>query len=80
VLFVLAGDGCVEKPLAILWRNYTASSKPDVHMKVTVTSAGLRASTREHGLTEYWSHRITHCAAPAAFPWVFCWVSEQLTL
>ncbi|KAK3929029.1 Protein FAM43A [Frankliniella fusca] len=43
-------------------------------MKVAVTRSGLKATTREHGLTEYWSHRITHCSAPSAFPRVFCWV------
>lgn len=68
------GEGCAEKPLSTLWKNYTASSKPDVNMKVAVTRSGLKATTREHGLTEYWSHRITHCAAPQAFPRVFCWV------
>ncbi|KAL1132222.1 hypothetical protein AAG570_010179 [Ranatra chinensis] len=43
-------------------------------MKVTVTQSGLKAVTKEHGLTEYWSHRITYCSAPSAFPKVFCWV------
>ncbi|GLG93130.1 Uncharacterized protein GBIM_00619 [Gryllus bimaculatus] len=70
------GDGCVEKPLSTLWKNYTGSSKPDVPMKLTVCNAGLKAVTKEHGLTEYWSHRITYCAAPSSFPRVFCW--EQL--
>ncbi|KAJ4428688.1 hypothetical protein ANN_25681 [Periplaneta americana] len=69
-----AREGCVEKPLSTLWKNYTGSSKPDVQMKVTVTQAGLKAVTKEHGLTEYWSHRITYCAAPASFPRIFCWV------
>ena len=64
----------MEKPLSTLWKNYTGSSKPDVQMKVTVTQAGLKAVTKEHGLTEYWSHRITYCAAPASFPRIFCWV------
>lgn len=30
--------------------------------------------TREHGLTEYWAHRVTYCAAHPAYPRVFCWV------
>uniref|UniRef100_A0A1B6E9S0 PID domain-containing protein n=1 Tax=Clastoptera arizonana TaxID=38151 RepID=A0A1B6E9S0_9HEMI len=68
------GEGCVEKPLCTLWKNYTGSTKPDVHMKVTVTQSGLKAVTKEHGLTEYWSHRVTYCAAPSAYPKVFCWV------
>ncbi|KAF4522393.1 hypothetical protein B566_EDAN012976 [Ephemera danica] len=57
-----------------MWRNYCSSARADVAMTVTVSAAGLRAVTREHGLTEYWSHRVTFCAAPAAFPRVFCWV------
>nr|CAD7426063.1 unnamed protein product [Timema monikensis] len=69
-----AGEGCVEKPLSTLWKNYTSSSKPDVQMKVTVSQGGLRAVTKEHGLTEYWAHRITYCSAPSSFPRVFCWV------
>lgn len=43
-------------------------------MKVTVTQSGLKAVTKEHGLTEYWSHRITYCLAPPGYPRVFCWV------
>lgn len=43
-------------------------------MKITVTQSGLKAITKDHGLTEYWSHRITYCSAPALLPRVFCWV------
>lgn len=68
------GDGCVEKPLATLWRNYTQSSRPDVRMQLTVSCGGLKATTKDHGLTEYWAHRLTTCAAPAQFPRLFCWV------
>lgn len=42
--------------------------------QVTICGAGLRAVTREHGLTEYWAHRVTYCAAHPAYPRVFCWV------
>ncbi|KAK7070139.1 Protein fam43a [Halocaridina rubra] len=68
------GDGCVDKPLATLWRNYCQSNRQDISMKVTICGAGLRAVTREHGLTEYWAHRVTYCAAHPAYPRVFCWV------
>lgn len=68
------GDGCVDRPIATLWRNYCQSNKADVSMKLTATSSGLKAVTREHGLTEYWSHRITWCCAPASQPRIFCWV------
>lgn len=64
----------MEKPLATLWRNYTQHNKPDVVMKVKVCPSGLKATTRQHGLTEYWSHRITHCCAPKNYPRIFCWI------
>lgn len=60
--------------MATLWRNYTQSSRPDVRMQLTVSGGGLKATTRDHGLTEYWANRLTTCAAPAQFPRLFCWV------
>lgn len=72
--FYFSGEGCIEKPLNTLWKNYSSSSKPDVQMKITVTQSGLKAITKDHGLTEYWSHRITYCSAPTFLPRVFCWV------
>ncbi|CAH1128390.1 unnamed protein product [Ceutorhynchus assimilis] len=68
------GDGCIEKPLATLWRNYIQSSRPDVNMHLTVSGGGLKAVTKNHGLTEYWAHRLTTCAAPEEFPRIFCWI------
>lgn len=68
------GEGCSDKPLATLWKNYCTNAKPDVVMKVTVGNSGLKAVTKEHGLTEYWANRITHCSAPVHHPRVFCWV------
>lgn len=43
-------------------------------MQLTVSSGGLKATTKDHGLTEYWAHRLTTCAAPNQFPRLFCWV------
>jgi len=43
-------------------------------MKLTITQSGLKAFTKEHGLTEYWSHRVTYCLASPQFPRIFCWV------
>ncbi|XP_063700434.1 uncharacterized protein LOC134830781 [Culicoides brevitarsis] len=68
------GDNCMEKPLSTLWRNYTQNNKPDVLMRLLVSPSGLKASTRQHGLTEYWAHRITFCSAPKNYPRVFCWI------
>lgn len=76
VLFftLFTGESCMEKPLATLWRNYTQNCKPDVSMRVRICPSGLKATTRQHGLTEYWSHRITFCSAPRNYPKVFCWI------
>ncbi|XP_043269944.1 general transcriptional corepressor trfA isoform X2 [Venturia canescens] len=71
---IIGGEGCVEKPVSTLWRNYVGSSRPDVMMRLTVTNGGLTATTKDHGLTEYWAHRVTYCAAPASHPRLFVWV------
>jgi len=68
------GDGCVDKPLSTLWRNHISSEKADIVMKVTIVGSGLRAVTKEHGLTEYWANRITYCTAHPSYPRVFCWI------
>lgn len=68
------GEGSVEKPLTTLWKNYCSNVKQDMSMKVTICSSGLKAFTKEHGLTEYWASRITFCTHVQAFPRLFCWV------
>ncbi|XP_051157066.1 uncharacterized protein LOC127279026 isoform X2 [Leptopilina boulardi] len=68
------GEGCVEKPVSTLWRNYVSNSRPDVLMRLTVTNGGLTATTKDHGLTEYWAHRVTYCTAPDFYPRLFVWV------
>ena len=73
-LFLPAGSGCVDKPLATLWRNHVGSDKPNIVMKLTICASGLKAVTKEHGLTEYWANRITYCAADPNYPKVFCWI------
>lgn len=78
VLTILAkGDGCVEKPLTLIWRTYCSRTRPDLPMKMTITNTGLKATTKQQGLTEYWSHRITFCMAPLKYPRVFCWVYKH---
>lgn len=64
----------MDKPLSTLWRNHIGSDKPDILMKVTVVNSGLRAVTKEHGLTEYWANRITYSVAHPSYPRVFCWI------
>ncbi|GAB6026268.1 hypothetical protein CHUAL_012476 [Chamberlinius hualienensis] len=68
------GEGCSDKPLTTLWKNYCQNVRPDVQMKVTICNSGLKAVTKEHGLTEYWSHRITYWVAHPHYPKVFAWV------
>ncbi|XP_067143347.1 protein FAM43A-like [Centruroides vittatus] len=68
------GDGCTDKPLATLWKNYCSNSRHNIAMKLTVCNSGLKALTKEHGLTEYWSNRITYCVAPTQYPRVVCWI------
>ncbi|CAH1990358.1 unnamed protein product [Acanthoscelides obtectus] len=43
-------------------------------MQLTVCGGGLRATTKDHGITEYWSHRLTACTAPEQYPRLFCWI------
>ena len=64
----------MEKPMASLWSNYTITDKPNIIMKVRVCASGLNAITKEHGLTEYWAHRITFCNTDSTHPKVFCWI------
>lgn len=134
-ILIASGEGCLDKPLATLWKNYCQSSRADVSMRLSVCSSGLQvreifikkktndpmpgglslgalprvadwlplasertaldpaigvtligshcsdgffcllqATTAEHGLTEYWAHRVTWCAAPPAYPRIFAWV------
>uniref|UniRef100_A0A8D8UI45 Protein FAM43A n=1 Tax=Cacopsylla melanoneura TaxID=428564 RepID=A0A8D8UI45_9HEMI len=68
------GESCIDKPIKTLWSNYKHNSKPNVQMKITITQSGLKALTKQHGLTEYWSNRITYCVQPSQYPKIFCWI------
>ncbi|XP_013779827.1 protein FAM43A-like [Limulus polyphemus] len=68
------GESCVDKPLATLWKNYCSNVKHEITMKVTVCNSGIKAVTKEHGLTEYWANRITFCTHHPQYPRIFCWV------
>lgn len=71
---MMKGDGCVDKPIAVIWNNYVRSANPGLEMKLTVTSSGLKAFTKEQGLTEYRAHRISYCIAHPKYPRLFIWV------
>jgi hypothetical protein len=67
------GEGCLEKPASALWRNHS-QGRGSIKMTVTVTASGLKAQTREHGLTEYSPSRLTYCGVPPDYPKLFCWI------
>lgn len=71
---MMKGEGCVDKPVNIIWNNYLRSPSPGLDMKLTLTSSGLKAFTKEQGLTEYRAHRISYCIAHPAYPKLFIWV------
>ncbi|CAB3410436.1 unnamed protein product [Caenorhabditis bovis] len=78
VLTVMArGDHCYEKPLALIWKAYCSRSRNDLGMNLEITRSGLKAETKQQGLTEYWAHRITFSAAPPEYPKVFCWIYKH---
>jgi hypothetical protein len=43
-------------------------------MKLTITSSGLTAFTKEQQITEYRAHRISYCIAHPKYPRLFVWV------
>ncbi|XP_061194450.1 protein FAM43A-like [Saccostrea echinata] len=71
---LMRGDGCVDKPVTVIWNNYVRSSHPGLDMKLTISSSGLRAHTKEQGVTEYRAHRISYCIAHPKYPRLFVWV------
>ncbi|XP_067127748.1 protein FAM43A-like [Centruroides vittatus] len=74
------GEGCVDRPLAILWDNYLSNNQQEnVSMKISVCNSGLKAVTKEHGETEYWAYRITFCGTHSSYPRVFCWIYRHET-
>ena len=71
---MMKGDGCVDKPVGIIWNNYVRSANQGLNMQLTLTSSGLKASTVEQGITEYRAHRISYCIAHPIYPKLFVWV------
>ncbi|WAR28272.1 FA43A-like protein [Mya arenaria] len=68
---MMKGEGCVDKPVGVIWNNYLRSTNPGLDMRLTLTTCGLKAETREQGLTEYRAHRISYCIAHPAYPKLF---------
>ncbi|GFO31160.1 protein fam43a [Plakobranchus ocellatus] len=71
---VMKGEGCTDRAVNVIWNTYTRSDHPGVEMKVVLTGSGIKAYTKEQGLTEYRAHRISYCIAHPLFPRVFVWV------
>lgn len=67
-------ESCLQKQLSILWKSHNQHQKHVISMHLTVSRDGLKVTTKEHGLTEYWSNRITYCCNPTNYPKLFCWV------
>lgn len=71
---MMKGDGCVDKPASILWNNYLQSSHQALDMKMVVSVSGIKAHTKEQGLMQYWSHKISYLIAHPQYPKMFLWV------
>lgn len=87
------GENCYEKPLSLIWKAYCSRARSDLGMNLEVrkvslssfieilvlqiTRSGLKAETKQQGLTEYWAHRITFSSAPPEYPKVFCWIYKH---
>lgn len=67
-------ESCLEKPLGTLWNNYLVNMKTEIVMRLTICNSGLKAITRQHGLTQYWSNRLIYCCSHKNYPRIFSWV------
>lgn len=67
-------EHCLEKPLATLWNNYLVNIKTEIIMRLTICNSGLKAITRQHGLTQYWSNRLVFCCSHKNHPKIFAWI------
>jgi len=71
------GEGCLDRPASALWKNHV-EGRGSIKMDVRIAASGLKAYTREHGLTEYWSNRLTWCGVPTDYPKFFCWIYRYI--
>lgn len=67
-------ENCLEKPLSTLWNNYLVNMKTEIVMRLTICNSGLKAITRQHGLTQYWSNRLVYCCSHKNYPRIFSWI------
>jgi hypothetical protein len=74
VQFWCKDESCLEKPLNTLWNNYLVNMKTEIVMRLTICNSGLKAITRQHGLTQYWSNRLVYCCSHKNYPKIFSWI------
>ena len=72
--FLSKDEQCLEKPLSTLYNNYLVYMKTEIIMRLTICNSGLKAITRQHGLTQYWSNRLVYCFTHKNYPKVFSWI------
>jgi hypothetical protein len=69
----------VDKPVKILWDNHVKhNGQAGLKMKLTLTQGGLRVNTKDHGLTEYYGHRIHFLQAHPSHSKLFIWVYQHV--
>jgi len=69
----------VDKPVKILWDNHLKhNGQAGLKMKLTLTQGGLKVDTKDHGLTEYYGHRIHFVQAHPSHPKLFVWVYQHV--
>lgn len=69
----------VDKPVRILWENHLKhNGHAGLKMRLTLTQGGLRVNTKDHGLTEYYGHRIHFLQAHSLHPKLFVWVYQHV--
>lgn len=70
---LMRGEGCTDKAAGILWNNFLKNGG-GLDMKLTICATGLKALTKEQGLTDYRAHRVSYCIAHPEYPRLFLWV------
>ena len=76
------GDQSVNRAMDTLWSNYLAKrgavGTSDIVMRLSVQNSGLKAETKQFGLTEYWANRITYTVWKPAHPKLLAWVYRHV--
>lgn len=69
----------IDKPVKILWDNHVKhGGQAGIKMTLTLTQGGLRVDTKDHGVTEYYGHRIYICKSHSLNPKLLIWVYQHV--